>query len=268
MDQVGLDATAKMAERLGCPHTKLHSKVFRRDTSIFPQRSKQFGLGSTTANEMVKLLEMLAAKQLVSEAASEAIEELLYACDDRSKIPRDLPPDVKVAHKTGSVSNSRTDAGLIDTSAGRIAICILTHDNEDRSWNDDNAANVLCGKIARAAYDYFNPEGEPDAGPHVLKVGSDGKLVEALQRTLNARLEPSPELGVDGDFGPATEGAVIAFQEAHELPANGIVDAAMWQALGTLITQDAPVPDPDILNAETFAKEPQLALGGPPAVTC
>ena len=50
LDRIGLKSTAETMERLGYPNTKLHSKVFRRDTSVFPERSKQFGLGSTTAS--------------------------------------------------------------------------------------------------------------------------------------------------------------------------------------------------------------------------
>ncbi len=49
LDAIGLGATAATMEKLGYPNTKIHSKVFRRDTSVFPERSKQFGLGSTTA---------------------------------------------------------------------------------------------------------------------------------------------------------------------------------------------------------------------------
>ena len=269
IDQVGLRSTADLMEQLGFPHTKLHSKVFRRDTSLFPERSKQFGLGSTTAAEMVSLLEQLANGEMISAAASQNIIKLLGDCDDRTKIPRDLPPGIKVAHKTGAVSNSRTDAGLIFSPAGEIAVCVLTHDNEDRGWDTDNAANVLCGKIARIAYDYFNPDPRPDdeKGPLVLAVGSDGELVESLQRTLNARLEPSPDLGVDGDFGPMTEAAVIAFQSAHNLPTNGKVDAATWKALGPLVT-DEQVPAPDVVNAEVIEKETQPPLDGPPIVTC
>ena len=147
-----------------------------------------------------------------------------------------------MAHKTGAVNRSRTDAGLIDVGSGRIAICVLTSKNDDRSWSDDNAAEVLCGQIARTVYDYFNPEGEGTDGPRILRIGATGDLVETLQRTLNARLEPSHNLGIDGDFGPATEGGVKAFQESAKLPATGVVDAATWKALGTLISEDAPVP--------------------------
>ena len=111
VDQIGLDATAKLMDQMGYPNTKMHAKVFKRETSIFPERSKQFGLGSTTANEMVGLLEKIAAGEVVSESASQAIIDLLYACDDRTKIPRELPSEVKVAHKTGAVSNAQDRRG-------------------------------------------------------------------------------------------------------------------------------------------------------------
>ncbi len=56
LDQMGLPATSELMTKWNYPHTRLHSKVFRGDTSIAPERSKQFGLGSTTANEMIRLL--------------------------------------------------------------------------------------------------------------------------------------------------------------------------------------------------------------------
>src|SRR4051794_29618927 len=43
-DRIGLKSTAETMEKMGYPNTKLHSKVFRRDTSVFPDRSKRFGL--------------------------------------------------------------------------------------------------------------------------------------------------------------------------------------------------------------------------------
>ncbi|MEM8680728.1 MAG: serine hydrolase [Planctomycetota bacterium] len=269
VDQIGLPQTAQLMQKLGCPETKLHAKVFRRDTSIFPERSREFGLGSTTAAEMVSLLERLEQGELINEDASAQIKAMLLACDDRTKIVRDLPSGVKVAHKTGAVSNARTDAGLIEGPTGPIAICVLTTNNKDRSWSDANAANVLCGRIARIAFDFFNPEGTAaDDGPQELAVGADGELVEALQRTLNARLEPSPQLGVDGDFGPATRAAVIQFQAANALPESGVVNEQMWALLGDLITEDAPIPPPDEINSRPIDWQPPLAAEGPPDVTC
>jgi beta-lactamase class A len=57
LDAIGVGATAATMEKMGYPHTKIHSKVFRRETSVFPERSKQYGLGSTTPDEMVRLCE-------------------------------------------------------------------------------------------------------------------------------------------------------------------------------------------------------------------
>ena len=62
--------------------------------------------------------------------------------------------------------------------------------------------------------------------PNALARGSKGKTVSTLQ----ARLR---ELGydADGEFGPATEAAVIAFQELHGLLPDGKVGPLTWEAL-------------------------------------
>jgi tetratricopeptide (TPR) repeat protein len=73
--------------------------------------------------------------------------------------------------------------------------------------------------------------------PVTLKSGDRGRLVEDLQRTLNARLKPVPNLLVDGDFGPKTEELVMQFQRLHKLPASGMVNTATRKAMGLLITQ-------------------------------
>lgn len=272
VDQIGLPSTAESMERLGCPNTKMHAKVYKRETSIFPDRSEKFGLGSTTAREMISLLERLEKGELVSPTACEAMKKHLLACDDNTKLKKLLPPGTKMAHKTGAVSATRTDAGLIYSPSGAIAICVLTNDNKDQTWTDDNAAQMLCAKIGKTVYDHFNPNAEPKSATtsessNQLQVGSLGELVEALQRTLNARLTPSPKLSSDGDFGPATEAAVKAFQKQSELPETGIVDAAVWSKLGPLI-EPQEVPDPKIVNATKLPKAPLDPLAGPPWVSC
>ena len=62
-----------------------------------------------------------------------------------------------------------------------------------------------------------------------LQRGSSGADVRALQQRLsNLGFDPN---GIDGNFGPGTKAAVIAFQESKGLPANGIVDPATIAAL-------------------------------------
>ncbi|WP_435011169.1 serine hydrolase [Tundrisphaera lichenicola] len=161
LDRIGIGSTAETMEKMGYPNTKAHSKVYKRETSVFPERSKVFGLGSTTADEMVRLAEALYKKELVSTEASEAMLKHMEACDDKDKFPRFLPPGTKVAFKTGSVDAARTAAGIITTPGGPVAVCVLTDGNEDKRWVADNAGNRLCADIARAVFDHFQAKGEP-----------------------------------------------------------------------------------------------------------
>lgn len=270
VDQIGLPATAELMARMGFPETRLHAKVFRGDTSIAPERSRQFGLGSTTAVDMISLLERLQKGAVVSPEASREMLEHLRACDDKDRLSRHLPAGTKIAMKTGSVNNARTVAGIVESPTGAIAICVLTTENQDKRWTDDNAAVVLMAEISRQAWLRFQPlTPTPEPGfTGELVLGAQGEMVEALQRTLNARLQPSPNLSVDGDFGAVTRQAVVAFQKQVGLPETGVVGSELWAALGSLLLEDAPVPDPEVINSEKLPREPADPVVGPPFVTC
>jgi beta-lactamase class A len=85
----------------------------------------------------------------------------LKACEDRDHMTRYLPAGTVVAHKPGAVDASKTDAGIIYTAAGPVAVCVMTDENEDQRWTTDNEAQVLIGRIAREAYDHFSaPRGK------------------------------------------------------------------------------------------------------------
>ena len=171
LEEIGIGSTAATMEKLGYPNTKVHSKVFKRETSVFPERSKQFGIGSTTTNEMVRLCEALSKGELVGPEACAAMLKHMEACDDKDKFSRFLPPGTKVAFKTGSLDAAKTAAGIITTPGGPVAVCVLTDGNEDKRWVTDNAGTRLCAEVARAAYDHFpagpraRPTAEPSAKP-------------------------------------------------------------------------------------------------------
>lgn len=272
IDAIGLPATTVAMKQLGFPETQLNAKVFRRDLSIAPERSEKYGLGSTTAQDMVNLLTQLKRGELASSEATAAMLDHLVHCDDKSRFPLLLPAKIKVAHKTGSVTRVRTDAGLLIGPECTIALCVLTDNNKDIRWTDDNAGNKLCADIAKAAYELLDPKtlnNEPATSPALaMRIGATGDLVESLQRTLKARLSPPGNLSVDGDFGPATEAAVKAFQKQVNLEATGVVDEATWKSLGALIEQELPLPAPQVVNSERLEKKPSDDPFGPPQVTC
>jgi beta-lactamase class A len=157
LDRVGLEAVNKRLADWGYKETRINAKVFRGSTtSVDKERSRRFGLGSTTAREMIQLLEELQTGTQLRPASKQVVLGLLRRNEDKDKFTRLLPPGTRVAHKDGSLEESRTDAGLIETPTGIVAVCVLTTGNKDRRWESDNAGNLLCAKVARAVYDHFS----------------------------------------------------------------------------------------------------------------
>ena len=156
LQRIGIPSTNERMAKLGLKETRVNAKVFRASTTaVDKDRVKKYGLGSTTANEMLTLLELLHAEKLVKAEASKAMREHLLACDDKEKFPRFLPAGVKAFHKTGSVSDARTDAGILEFPGGPVAICVLTATNDDKRWTADNAGNRLCADVAKAVHAYY-----------------------------------------------------------------------------------------------------------------
>ena len=102
------------------------------------------------------------------------------------------------------------------------------------------------------------PAPTPTPTRPTLRRGDNGGAVRELQtllnRTMNARLV------VDGDFGPATDTAVKAFQRARNLTVDGIVGPATWGALDRAVAP-APTPKPAPKPTPTPAPTP-VAQGG------
>ncbi len=100
-----------------------------------------------------------------------------------------------------------------------------------------------------------------------LKPGDFSPAVEDLQRRLNLKLKPSPDLGVDGDYGDATRAAVSRFQREKGLKTTGVADAETRNALGNEKLPESKTPPPAVVNAETPVKAPADAIDGPPFVS-
>ena len=104
---------------------------------------------------MIKLLELLHQGKLVGKEACKEMLDHLKKCEDKDKFTRFLPDGTVVAHKTGAVNNAKTDAGIIYTKGGPVAVCVLTNDNEDKTWRTENEGSALCARVAQQVYEYF-----------------------------------------------------------------------------------------------------------------
>jgi peptidoglycan hydrolase-like protein with peptidoglycan-binding domain len=86
------------------------------------------------------------------------------------------------------------------------------------------------------------PSPTPTATPSVLKQGASGAEVRSLQTKLKTLGYYSGT--VDGDFGEATKKAVIAFQKASGLTADGVVGLKTLEKLETTKTTAKPTATP------------------------
>jgi beta-lactamase class A len=156
LDRVGVANVNKRMESWGLKETRINAKVFRGSTtSVDPNRTKRYGLGSTTAREMATLFEELQTGTRLRPALKQVVLGQLRRNEDKDKFTRLLPSGTVVAHKDGSVSDARTDAGIIFTPAGPVVVVVLTNGNADRRWVSENAGNMLCARVAQAVYEHY-----------------------------------------------------------------------------------------------------------------
>jgi putative chitinase len=93
----------------------------------------------------------------------------------------------------------------------------------------------------------------------VLRQGVSGSEVTTLQERLK-QLGFNPGL-IDGDFGPATEAAVIAFQRSEGLLADGIVGPRTAQALNLESEVEVPLVLPNVTVAVVSKMFPSTPVG-------
>lgn len=73
------------------------------------------------------------------------------------------------------------------------------------------------------------------SGLPTLKQGMIGEVVRAAQFLLNGRGASCGKWGADGEFGPATDAAVLAFQRRNGLEADGVIGPQTWAKLLGLV---------------------------------
>jgi beta-lactamase class A len=80
----------------------------------------------TSPADLVRLLTLMAKKELIDEWSSNEMIAILKADEFNTLIPEPLPPDVPVAHKTGSFDDTLNDAGIVFASDSPYVIAVMT----------------------------------------------------------------------------------------------------------------------------------------------
>ena len=148
LDKVAMRRVWTKMESLGLSHTKIHSKTFQRFTSVAMDSSVKYGLGVTTPNEMARLFALLADGKAVSPRADSAMLRILENNTYDEMLQR-YAGDVTMAHKDGEGDQVRTECALFRLQS-RVVACVMTRDNQDRSWTIDNEAQVTMALMGKA----------------------------------------------------------------------------------------------------------------------
>jgi beta-lactamase class A len=151
----GADVNRWMEEH-GFRATRVNSRVEGRSGD-----RETYGWGQTTPREMAELLVMVRDGRVVSPKASEAMYRTLTNIYWDDEALSSVPATVQVASKQGAVSASRSEVLLVNAPAGDYVLCVITKDQEDRSWEPDNEGYVLLRDISRIVYEHFEHRRSP-----------------------------------------------------------------------------------------------------------
>ena len=110
----------------------------------------------TTPREIASIMKRLHLGDIVSASASEAMIELLKGCSDRSMIPLHLSNSTVVAHKIGSSTRIKADAGIVYLSTGPLVVSGMTLANDGE--NDPGEAAIA--EIVRLAIQGVSPKSQ------------------------------------------------------------------------------------------------------------
>ncbi|HAK79103.1 MAG TPA: serine hydrolase [Runella sp.] len=115
------------------------------DTKAF-----QKGLNnSVTAYDLMLIFEKIALKKVVNKKACDVMIHILFDQKFNEIIPAQLPTNVKVAHKTGSITGVQHDSGIVSLPDGRKYVLVLL---SKKLTNPKEGVKVLAD-ISRLIYE-------------------------------------------------------------------------------------------------------------------
>lgn len=145
IDLVGAENVTKTMGNIGAKNLK----VLRGVEDI-----KAFKLGlnnSTTAKDLLIVYESLATNKILDRNACEEMIEILSKQKFNDLIPKYLPKNLKIAHKTGSISKTEHDSGIVFLDNGKKYILVILSTNLENV----EEGKELIARISKLIFDYM-----------------------------------------------------------------------------------------------------------------
>jgi beta-lactamase class A len=144
IDRLGFDYINQVFEELGLEKTRLNRKMI--DFAARDQGIENY----TTAAEMTGLLDRIYHHRCFNAEISEMCLAVLKRQKINDRLPRYLPKEVTVAHKTGLEKEVCHDAGIVFTPSGDYIITVLVH-----TWGGPGSAKIFIGRLSSYFYEIF-----------------------------------------------------------------------------------------------------------------
>ncbi|QQG47345.1 MAG: serine hydrolase [Candidatus Woesebacteria bacterium] len=106
----------------------------------------------TTAYDVASFFEKLYKGEIVDSSSSSEMVELLKEQTLNDVIPKYLPSEIAIAHKTGDIDNFYHDAGIVYTKNGDYIIVLMSESD------DPSQSAVRESVISKNVFDYFNSQ--------------------------------------------------------------------------------------------------------------
>lgn len=166
-------------------------------------------------------------------------------------LPPNMPPPGPAQYGALLAQLHATSSGQVPAAPGMPAdawvgtpslVPVVAPAAQPLSWNPLD----LFARLRSFLSGLLNPAPAQPAGGEgpLLRRGAHGEPIRALQgRLRELGFDPG---GVDGDFGPRTEAAVLAFQRSRGLFADGVVGPETWRHLGITVRGDVTFGSPGV----------------------
>ena len=148
-------ATNILIERVNAQHImglmqEVGAKNIRVLRGVEDSKAYERGLNNTTtARDLMILLRLIAERRAVSKKASDEMIKVMLDQKFNEGIPAGLPPEARVAHKTGSITKIYHDAAIIYLPNRKPYVLVAL----TRGIEDEKRAHKLTADISRTIYE-------------------------------------------------------------------------------------------------------------------
>lgn len=141
IERVGVENIRRTVMRLGAGGMQVLRGV--EDGKAFQKALNN----TTTARGLLVLFERLAHGKAVTAAADKAMVDILLRQRFNDAIPAGLPPNTRVAHKTGTITRIHHDAGIVYAQRPYVAVLLV------RGIEDAKRSAALIATLSRIIHD-------------------------------------------------------------------------------------------------------------------